>query len=183
MFWFLYRTNWDNFRTSGCGGTITQNSTHIQNTGYPTGYTDTQSCTYTFKKSSLDVCAIRLDYVEFVTRGPDVNTSPYTRCDDDYMTFTTPSSNAPPTLCGYLTGQHIYLDADRTSLTSNPTMTLTFEGALSKQSFCFSTYVLLNFRVNIFSNLENPSWSDCLWPILHTSTRMYAVSHGECGKL
>jgi len=115
-------------RTSGCGGAITQNSTHIQNTGYPTGYTDSQSCTYTFKKSSLSICAIRLDYVEFVTRGPAVNTAPYTRCIYDYMTFTTPSSNAPPTLCGYNTGHHIYLDADRTSLTTNPTMTLTFTG-------------------------------------------------------
>ena len=65
-------------RQSGCGGTISQNSTHIQNTGYPAAYTDDTSCVYTFKKSSLDICAIRLDYVEFVTRGPGINTMPYT---------------------------------------------------------------------------------------------------------
>ena len=115
-------------RQSGCGGTISQNSTHIQNTGYPAAYTDDTSCVYTFKKSSLDICAIRLDYVEFVTRGPGINTMPYTNCIYDTMTFTTPTSNPPPTLCGYNTGHHLYLDADRSSLTTNPTMTLAFTG-------------------------------------------------------
>ena len=119
-------------RQSGCGGTISQNSTHIQNTGYPAAYTDDTSCVYTFKKSSLDICAIRLDYVEFVTRGPGINTMPYTNCIYDTMTFTTPTSNPPPTLCGYNTGHHLYLDADRSSLTTNPTMTLAFTGDIKQ---------------------------------------------------
>ena len=122
-------------RTLGCGGTINQNSTHIQNTGYPNGYTDTTSCVYTLKKSNLNICAIRLDYVEFVTRGPGVDTIPYTNCIYDTMTFTTPSSNPPPTICGYNTGHHIYLDADRSSLNSNPTMTLSFTGIILKVYF------------------------------------------------
>ena len=40
-------------RSSACGGTITQNSTHIQNPGYPEGYTDSTSCVYTFKVPML----------------------------------------------------------------------------------------------------------------------------------
>ena len=44
------------------------------------------------------------------------------------MTFTTPSSNAPPTICGYNTGHHIYLDSSRSSLSSSPTMTMSFTG-------------------------------------------------------
>ena len=120
------------FRTTGCGGTITQNSTHIQNTGYPDAYTLSTSCIYTFKKLSLSICAIRLDYVVFVSKGPTVTgtagVDALTNCEDDLMTFTTPSSKPPPTLCGYISGQHIYLDPDRSSLVSNPTMTLTFDG-------------------------------------------------------
>jgi len=115
-------------RTSACGGTISQNSTHIQNPGYPEGYTDSTSCVYTFQKLTTDICAIRLDYVQFVTRGPDVDTSPYTVCSHDTMTFTTPSAYAPPTICGYETGHHIYLDSSRGSLTTNPVMTLAFTG-------------------------------------------------------
>ena len=38
---------------------------------------------FTLQKLSLDICAIRLDYVKFVTRGPDVDTSPYTVCSHD----------------------------------------------------------------------------------------------------
>ena len=74
-------------RTTGCGGTVTQNSTHIQNPSYPAGSTDTTSCVYTFKKSSLDICSIRLDFVKFEVRGPDVNTSPYTTCSHDTVQY------------------------------------------------------------------------------------------------
>ena len=71
-------------RETGCGGEISQNSTHIQNTGFPSGYTSETSCVYTFKKSSLDICAIRLEFVVFSMRGPDVNKAPtYTNCDYD----------------------------------------------------------------------------------------------------
>ena len=44
------------------------------------------------------------------------------------MTFTTPSAYAPPTICGYETGHHIYLDSSRGSLSTNPSMTLAFTG-------------------------------------------------------
>ena len=68
----------------------------------------------------------------FVSKGPTVTgtagVDALTNCEDDLMTFTTPSSKPPPTLCGYNSGQHIYLDPDRSSLVSNPTMTLKFDG-------------------------------------------------------
>ena len=71
------------FRETGCSSTITQNSTHIQNPNYPSAYTDTTGCSYTFKKTSLDICSIRLEFVRFEIRGPDVNNSPYTTCSYD----------------------------------------------------------------------------------------------------
>ena len=48
------------------------------------------------------------------------------RCSQ--MTITTPSATAPPTICGYNTGHHIYIDSSRGSLTSNPIIAMTFTG-------------------------------------------------------
>ena len=117
-------------RTSDYGGTVSLNSTHIQSPGYPNGYTESTSVVYTFQKTSTDICAIRLDMEHFVTRGPALYVSPYTVCSYDYMTFTNPSGAYPPTICGYNTGQHIYIDNFSSSLTSNPTMTLSFTGKM-----------------------------------------------------
>ena len=70
-------------RFTGCSGKISQNSTHIQNPGFPATYSDTTSCEYTLAKVSTDICQFRLDFVNFVTTGPDVNNSPFTECSDD----------------------------------------------------------------------------------------------------
>ena len=115
-------------RVTGCSATISQNSTHIQNPGFPAAYTDTTSCEYTLTKVSSDICQFRLDFVNFVVTGPDVNNSPYTECSDDKMIITTPSASAPPTICGYNSGHHIYIDSSRGSLTSNPIIAMTFTG-------------------------------------------------------
>ena len=58
--------------------------------GSPSGYTDTTSCSYTFKKASTDICSIRLEFVDFVTRGPDVDNSPYTSCSYDTVSLSLP---------------------------------------------------------------------------------------------
>ena len=52
----------------------------------------------------------------------------YTQCLYDAITFTTPSAHTPGLMCGYNTGQHIYLDSSISSLTSNPSITMTFTG-------------------------------------------------------
>ena len=54
------------------------------------------------------------------------------------MTFTTPSAYAPPTICGYETGHHIYLDSSRGSLTTNPVMTLAFTGKYLHSNYKYS---------------------------------------------
>ena len=46
------------------------------------------------------------------------------------MTFTNPSGAYPPTICGYNTGHHLYIDNFSSSTTSNPTMTFSFSGKL-----------------------------------------------------
>ena len=94
---------------SGCGGDVTQNSTHLQNTGYPSAYDQSATCLYRLNKLDPDICFFRLDFVVF---SLDVTVSASNwDCSKDRLEFTTPSSLAPPTICGYNTGQHMYLDA------------------------------------------------------------------------
>ena len=96
-------------RISGCGGDITDNSTHVQNTGYPSAFTGSDNCLYNLKKLNSDICFFRLDFVVFSLDVP-VSSSNWD-CSKDRLELSTPSSVAPPTICGYNTGQHMYLDA------------------------------------------------------------------------
>jgi len=115
-------------RVSGCGGTVSQNSTHIQNTGYPNAFQSATTCSYSLKKSNTDICFLRLDFVKFVIQGPQLTASPAQSCGNDYLTFTTPSSKDPPKVCGYMNGQHMYLDASVRIADTNPSMEFTFTG-------------------------------------------------------
>ena len=49
------------------------------------------------------------------------------------MQFTTPSAKAPPTICGYNTGQHMYLDASEGLSGTNPAMTITTTGTTNER--------------------------------------------------
>ena len=105
------------------------NGTHVQSPGFSDSYTLAETCTYNLVKIDKEVCFFRLDFVTFNIDGPSVTTASQTSwdCNTDSMTFTTPSSNAPPTLCGYNNGQHLYMDAS-VGLGSNPAMVITTSG-------------------------------------------------------
>ena len=74
---FLY------FRLSGCGGDVSQNSTHIQNTGYPNPFKTATSCSYTFKKMNLEICFFRLEFVNFILTG--TQSASAHECSVDYV--------------------------------------------------------------------------------------------------
>ena len=114
---------------TGCGGNVQMNGTHIQSTGYPGDTTAEQTCTYNLVKIDKEICFFRLDFVNFNIAGPSVTTDAQTSwdCNTDSVTFTTPSSNPPPTICGYNNGQHMYMDAS-VGLDSNPAMVITTTG-------------------------------------------------------
>ena len=136
-------------RVSTCGGTVSQNSTHIQNPGYPSGYTTSTTCSYTLSKSSSDICSFRLDFVAFVITATTTTSSTSTNnaCNYDtvglgdcicislhiliflQLSITVPSQNNPPTICGYNTGQHIYLEGSPTN--SAPVVAFTITGQSS----------------------------------------------------
>ena len=74
---FLY------FRLSGCGGDVSQNSTHIQNTGYPNPFKTATSCSYTLKKMNLEICFFRLEFVNFILTG--TQSASAHECSVDYV--------------------------------------------------------------------------------------------------
>merc|ERR1712223_1344744 len=47
---------------AACGGTVSQNSTYVSNSGYPSTISSTaQTCTYTVNYCSTNICQLRLD--------------------------------------------------------------------------------------------------------------------------
>jgi len=118
-------------RVSGCGGDVTLNSTHIQNTGYSSAYKAAATCTYNLLKVDSEICFFRLDFVVF---SLDVPASALEWvCSTDKLEFTTPTAKAPPTICGYNTGQHMYLDASEGLSGTNPAMSITTTGTTNER--------------------------------------------------
>jgi len=113
-------------RMSGCGGDVRSNSTHIQNTNYPSDFTSATTCSYNLVKIDKEICFFRLDFIHFVLEEP-VSSSNWD-CSADKIVFTTPYSRPPPTICGYNTGQHMFLDASYGLAETNPTMVITTTG-------------------------------------------------------
>ena len=71
--------------SSSCGGTVTYNTSYITNLGYPSAYTTANTCSWTFEKSSSDVCMIRLDFDTMVVADPQSGTNPNGACTTDYF--------------------------------------------------------------------------------------------------
>jgi len=100
------------FTLTACGGTVSKNLTYVQNPSYPSTESGStaMSCAYTINAlaSAPAVVQVRLDFDVFIVRQPETTGS----CDDDTITFTTPTGNgmALPTLCGTLSDQHIYIE-------------------------------------------------------------------------
>ena len=61
---------------SECGGSIGENSTHFSSPDYPKVYQTAATCTYTLNKVDIEICFIRLEFINFVIDGPVSNTSP-----------------------------------------------------------------------------------------------------------
>ncbi|XP_023319566.1 uncharacterized protein LOC111694771 isoform X2 [Eurytemora carolleeae] len=103
----------------GCGGTSNENTT------YMTTDVSSSECSYTICKVNPTVSTIRLDFSTFEIAPPfscGGSTEPVVctaadgprvgDCISDTFTVTTPGSPAPPTICGYNTGQHMYIDGN-----------------------------------------------------------------------
>ena len=104
-----------------CGGSSSANNSYAIISSYSTS-SDADPCTYTFCKVSSDVCKLRIDYDVMVLSPPEGVTLPaaaasitdganFGHCETDSLTISNPGGANPPTICGYNTGQHMWVPA------------------------------------------------------------------------
>merc|ERR1712038_2182783 len=101
-----------------CGSSSSANNSYAVISSYSTS-TDSDPCTYTFCKTNSDVCKLRIDFDTMVLHGPftisstaSVDDGPRVGdCGYDSLTVTNPGGASPPVICGYNTGQHMWVPA------------------------------------------------------------------------
>merc|ERR1711970_285540 len=105
--------------TNSCGSTISTNTSYIRNPNYPSSYTPSSTGSCTFNKSTSDICQLRID---FQTMSGFAETDGV--CSDKLATAGQ-TGKQPPTVCGTMTGYHMYTEFGTTS-TDTITLTLTY---------------------------------------------------------
>ena len=119
-------------------------------------------CIYTICRANPNVILLRLDFDEFniaqpftcgssstsvactTTDGPRIGD-----CIYDSMTVTTPGSPAPPIICGYNTGQHMYVES------SDQCNKIVFNLGLSSTTVSTRTWMI---RVSQFDSTQESSF-------------------------
>merc|ERR1712038_279675 len=117
--------------------TVMENRTRLRNAEYPNTVVAVTAgdISYTINKMQTDICQIRLDFTAFVIAGPDnllenigtnvvqtINTHCNPATTDAMTIVTTDKRNSVDTntntLCGMLTGEHLYVELSPTSTDS-----------------------------------------------------------------
>ena len=101
-----------------CGSSSSANNSYAIISSYSTT-SDKDPCTYTFCRLSSDICKLRIDFDTLVLAGPyglsstvAVTDGPRaTDCGYDSLSITNPGGSSPPVICGYNTGQHMWVPA------------------------------------------------------------------------
>jgi len=105
-----------------CGASSSANNSYAIISSYSTS-SDADPCTYTFCKTNNDVCKLRIDFDTMVLTAPvtyaanPTAASTYLHgayigdCTTDSLTVSNPGGAVPPTVCGYNTGQHMWVPA------------------------------------------------------------------------
>merc|ERR1711862_323762 len=83
-----------------CGDSSSANNSYAIISSFSTS-SDSDPCTYTFCKTNSDVCKLRIDS----------DSTSVGDCGTDTLTVSNPGGPKPPTICGYNTGQHMYVPA------------------------------------------------------------------------
>jgi len=95
------------FKATTCGGEINQNNAYIQSPAYPSA-APVGMCMYTIKKCDSNVCQYRLDFEDVMLSQPMMGD-----CTNDTLMVSqvdaVSTAVVPMTLCGTLTGQHMYV--------------------------------------------------------------------------
>jgi len=106
------------------GGTVTENCTFIQNVDYPSAEVNTRTYSYMVTKCSSEICQVRLDFLVANLAQPVAATGSCAGDDRDRITLAPGGNDPVRTLCGDLTGQHVYMDVSPAN-TQAATITVT----------------------------------------------------------
>ena len=182
--------------TISCGGSSSANNSYAIISSYSTS-SDSDPCTYTFCKTNSDVCKLRIDFDTMVLSGPSTisSTAVYTDgtrvgdCGTDSLTVSNPGGPKPPTICGYNTGQHMYvpasdgcnqvnidIDTGSTSTTRKWQIKVTqyeCNNMMSPEQDCLqyhtaSTGTVLKICLSVFLFMASLKLLPPLFPFLHT---------------
>merc|ERR1719273_1792576 len=110
------------FTLSASGTTATENCTYIQNPTYPSKYATAGTLTYSVTPKSTDICNLFLDFTNF-----DITETTAGVCTDSFLA-TGASGQNPTTLCGTLTGQHLYVSTGRSTTAATLKFTIVTGG-------------------------------------------------------
>lgn len=93
-----------------CGETIRHNGTYFRNPGAPAPFSESRACSVTVSRQYMpNTCQIRLDFLKFDLDRPRSGV-----CENDRFVVSGQASNSIiPPICGYNTGQHMYIDLDQ----------------------------------------------------------------------
>lgn len=95
-----------------CGETIRFNGTYFRNPGAPAPFSDSRACSVTVLRPQQNICQLRLDFLKFDLDRPRSGV-----CENDRFVVSGQASNSIiPAICGYNTGQHMYIDVDPNNL-------------------------------------------------------------------
>ncbi|XP_067132852.1 uncharacterized protein [Centruroides vittatus] len=90
-----------------CGQTVSVNESYFINPEYPESLSSARACSVRLASVS-DLCQVRLDFEDFILRGPDSSTG---RCEHDALRVTGGDRNdLVPSFCGSNSGQHAYIE-------------------------------------------------------------------------
>ncbi|CAG2114154.1 unnamed protein product [Medioppia subpectinata] len=83
----------------------------FRNPNAPSPYTESRACSVSVQRLRPDVCQLRLDFLVFDMSRPRDGT-----CDSDRFVVNGQTQNSIiPPVCGYNTGQHMYIDMSSTN--------------------------------------------------------------------
>lgn len=124
------------FIQTACGGTVNHNCTYLRNAEFPSTAPASKTCTFTFNRICDDLCQIRLDFDNLVTAQPPTtgtNTVGLCTTSGDTLIANSPTGVNPPTVCGALTGQHMYMETGGTG--SAGSLALTFGATVTTRTY------------------------------------------------
>jgi hypothetical protein len=173
------------FTKTACADVVTENCTYITNPGYPTAYSPTSatSCKYTVTPLSTDICQLRLDLDSF-TLG--VATTGI--CSDSFDP-TGPTGRNPMTLCGALSGMHVYVEQGRLTTATSLDFTVAASGSATfkikvTQIECSSTS-RADPDCNQWITGRSGTFQSYNWPTLALQGKTYSTcirqEAGYCG--